>query len=198
MKIPVRSAVTKHTRWWVLSQICGLGPLVKIHSAQREPVTPIHPPRLQGVELHGSAPGGWPSGRRLSPGLKYFGGSPGSYFFMYFVSPDVPCDAVESSNEHSVKTMPPSICHQLVETRSLRLCSGNCVRVLMHDFVSALFRHFAEVEQLCFQMLVSSAHARVNSSSFLHFNSFFLKSKYASMARRTSSATGAPVFLDSF
>jgi hypothetical protein len=61
--------------------------------------------------------------------------------------------------------------------------------VVFGNFAAALFGHFVEVEQLCFQMLVC-----VNSGSFLHLNSFFLKSRYASMARRINSATGAPVF----
>jgi hypothetical protein len=68
----------------------------------------------------------------------------------------------------------------------------------VHDFVSALLGHFAQVEQLRFKMLVASAHTCVDRGSFFHFSSFFLKSKYASMARRTNSATGAPVFSYSF
>jgi hypothetical protein len=110
------------------------------------------------------------------------------YFFATLVSdfqfikhvqemPDVPCDAVKRSNEHDIEAVTPGICQQLVETRTLRFAPRNYVAVLMHSFISALFGHFAEVEQLCFQMLVASTHACVNSGSFLHFNSFFLESK---------------------
>ena len=44
----------------------------------------------------------------------------------------------------------------------------------MRNFVSALLCHFAQVKQLCFKMLVSSAHASVNSSSF-YLNHFGLR-----------------------
>src|SRR3984885_9138109 len=112
--------------------------------------------------------------------------------------PDISCDAVKRCDEHDVEAVSPSICYQLVESWSLRLRARNYVGVLAHDFVSALLRRFAEVEQLCFEMLVASAHPCVDNGAFLHFNSFFLEIRYASMARRTNSATGAPVFSDSF
>src|SRR5580692_24710 len=111
---------------------------------------------------------------------------------------NVPGQSIESSDDENIEVVSPSICHQLVESWPLRLRTGNYVGVLAHDFASALFGHFAEVEQLGFDVLVSSAHTCVDSGAFLHFNSFFLDCKYASMARRTNSATGAPVFSDNF
>src|ERR1700733_5447823 len=107
-------------------------------------------------------------------------------------------DAIEGSNDENIKAMPPSIRHHLVESGSLCFAPRNYIGILAHDFVSALLRHFAQVEQLRFDVLVSSAHACVDSGAFLHFNSFFLEIRYASIARRTNSATGAPVFADSF
>src|SRR5271155_3062103 len=86
--------------------------------------------------------------------------------------PDVSCDAVKRCNEHDIKAVTPSIRHELVESRSLCFAPRNYVGVFMHDFASALLRHFAEVEQLGFQMLVASAHTCVNGSSFLHFSLF--------------------------
>src|SRR5580658_1809062 len=68
----------------------------------------------------------------------------------------------------------------------------------MHDFQSALLRQLAKVKQLGFEMLVTRTHACVDNGAFLHFSSFVLEIRYASMARRTNSATGAPVFSDSF
>src|SRR5580698_1115505 len=108
------------------------------------------------------------------------------------------CDAVKSSNEHDVKAVSPSICHQLVKSWPLRLAPRNYVCEFAHDFASALLGHFAEVEQLRFDVLVARTHTCVDNGAFLHFNSFFLEIRYASMARRTNSATGAPVFLDNF
>src|SRR5580700_6803282 len=112
--------------------------------------------------------------------------------------PNVSRDAVKRCNEHDVEAMSSSIRHQLVESRSPRFRAGNYVCELAHDFVSALLRHFAQVEQLCFKMLVSRRNSAIQYCAFLHFSSFFLESKYASMARRINSATGAPVFSDSF
>jgi hypothetical protein len=47
-------------------------------------------------------------------------------------------------------------------------------------------------------MLVSGANPSVYGGSLLHFTSLFLETKYKSMARRTNSATGAPVLADNF
>jgi hypothetical protein len=52
--------------------------------------------------------------------------------------------------------MSPDICQQLVEPGSLRFAPRNYVSVLLHDFISTLFGHFAEVKQLGFKMLVAS------------------------------------------
>src|SRR5271156_1054175 len=110
---------------------------------------------------------------------------------------NVPGESIESSDDENIEVVSPSIRHQLVESRSLRFRPGNYVGILTHNFVSALFGHFAEVEQLCFKMLVSSRNSAIQHHAFLHFSSFFRESKYASMLRRTNSATGAPVFSDS-
>ena len=74
---------------------------------------------------------------------------------------DSPCHPVESSNKHDVKAMSPSIGQQLIESRSLRSALRNDVAVLLHDFISALFGHFAEVEQLCFKMLVAGQNPAI-------------------------------------
>src|SRR5580698_7216916 len=111
---------------------------------------------------------------------------------------NVSCDAVKRCDDHDLETVPPSIRHQLVKSRSLRLRTRNYIGILAHDFASALFGHFAQVEQLRFKMLVSRGNSAIQYCAFLHLNSFFLECKYASMARRTNSATGAPVFSDSF
>jgi hypothetical protein len=112
--------------------------------------------------------------------------------------PDVPRDAVKRCNEHDVEAMSSSIRHQLVETRPLRFAPRNYACVFVHNFEPALFGHFAEVVKLCFEVLVPGKNPAIQYCTVLHFNSFFLESKYASMARRTNSATGAPVFSDSF
>jgi hypothetical protein len=69
---------------------------------------------------------------------------------------------VERGYEHDVETMSPGICQQLIEAGSFRSGTGNNVCVFVRNFVSALLGHFAEVEQLCFKVLVSGAHACVN------------------------------------
>ncbi len=48
--------------------------------------------------------------------------------------------------------------------------------VLAHNFKSALFRHFAQVKQLGFKVLVSRAYTAINRC-FLHFSSFLLDNK---------------------
>jgi hypothetical protein len=112
--------------------------------------------------------------------------------------PDVSCDAVKRRNEHDIETVSSSVCQQLVESMSLRFAPRNYVAVFQHNFIPALFGHFAQVEQLCFQMLVPGRNSAIQYCTVLHFNSFLRESRYASMARRTNSATGAPVFSDSF
>jgi hypothetical protein len=69
---------------------------------------------------------------------------------------------VERGYEHDVETMSPGICQQLIEAGSFHSGTGNNVCVFVRNFVSALLGHFAEVEQLCFKVLVSGAHACVN------------------------------------
>jgi hypothetical protein len=69
---------------------------------------------------------------------------------------NAPCDSIEGRDEHDVKVMSPDICQQLVEPGSLRFAPRNYVSVLLHDFISTLFGHFAEVKQLGFKMLVAS------------------------------------------
>jgi hypothetical protein len=51
--------------------------------------------------------------------------------------------------------MPSGVSQQLVETGTFRLCSGNRVRVLTHDFVSALLCHFAQIVKLRFHVLIA-------------------------------------------
>src|SRR5580700_10526403 len=97
--------------------------------------------------------------------------------------PDISCDAVKRCDEHDIKAVPPSIGHQLVESSPFRLRTRNYIGILAHDFVSALLRHFAQVEQLCFKMLVSRRNSAIQCCTFFHFSSFFLESKYASIAR---------------
>jgi hypothetical protein len=63
--------------------------------------------------------------------------------------------------------MSPSVCHQLVESKSLQLRTRDCIGILAHDFASTLSRHFAQVEQLCFKMPVSSRNATIKRSFFL-------------------------------
>jgi hypothetical protein len=75
--------------------------------------------------------------------------------------------------DHEVEAMLLSIREHLIEPRSLRFAPRNYVAVLLHNCVPALFGHLAQVVELRFKMLVASAHASVNSSSFLHFSSFF-------------------------
>ena len=62
----------------------------------------------------------------------------------------VPRDAVKRSNEHNVKTVRSSIGQKLVESWASRFCTGNYVAVLLHDFASAQFGHFAQVVKLCY------------------------------------------------
>jgi hypothetical protein len=69
---------------------------------------------------------------------------------------------IERGYKHDVEAMPPSISQQLIESRSLRSAPRNDVCVFVGNFISILFGHFAQVEQLCFKMLVSSAHACVS------------------------------------
>jgi hypothetical protein len=53
---------------------------------------------------------------------------------------NVPGESIESSDDENIEVVSPSICHQLVESWSLRLRTRNYVGVLAHDFVSALLR----------------------------------------------------------
>ena len=50
--------------------------------------------------------------------------------------------------------MSPSISQQLIESRSLRSVPRNDICVFVHNFISALFGHFAQVVELRFKMLV--------------------------------------------
>jgi hypothetical protein len=67
---------------------------------------------------------------------------------------DTPCHSIESSNEHDIEAMPPSIHQQLIEARSFRSGTGNNACVFVRNFVSALLCHFAEVVKLRLRMLV--------------------------------------------
>ena len=90
---------------------------------------------------------------------------------------DVPRDAVKRSNERTSKRCGRASAKNWSSPGRLDFAPENYVAVLLHDFASAQFGHFAQVVKLCFEVLVSSAYAGVNGGSFLHFNSFFRESK---------------------
>jgi hypothetical protein len=85
--------------------------------------------------------------------------------------------SVECGDENDVKAVPTGIGQKLIETGTPRFRAGNNIGVLVHDLISALFRHLPEVEQLRFWMLVGGAYACVDGDSFCHFSSFFLESR---------------------
>jgi hypothetical protein len=90
---------------------------------------------------------------------------------------DIPGYSVKRGDQQNVKSASPSVCHQLIESRSLRFRTRDYIRVLADNFESALLCQLAQVQLLGFKVLVSSAYSAINCYSLRHFNSFFLDSK---------------------
>jgi hypothetical protein len=61
---------------------------------------------------------------------------------------------VECGHEHDIEAVPPGIGHKLVEAGALGFRAANHIAIFMHDFILALFGHFAQVVQLRLGMLV--------------------------------------------
>ena len=74
---------------------------------------------------------------------------------------DRPGDPVGSPDQDDVEPAAASIPHQAIETGPARFRAGDPVCELVHDLISALADHLAEIEELGFRMLVKSADPHI-------------------------------------
>jgi hypothetical protein len=59
---------------------------------------------------------------------------------------NTPRHPVERRDEHDIKSASSCVCHQSVETGTLRLRAADYVRVLVNYFESALLRELTQIE----------------------------------------------------
>ena len=75
--------------------------------------------------------------------------------------------AIRSQAQTQDDVEPAAACipHQAIETGPARLRAGDPVRELVHDLVSALAGHLAEIEELSLRMLVKSTDPHVEGGA---------------------------------